>query len=789
MEPLRPGQLKWECPMTALGFETTGDLRPTGEIVGQDRAVRAIRLGLEIPSVGYNMFVTGVSGTGRETTVKRILDSIDMETDDLRDIAFVRNMEDPRKPMALVFPAGGAERFVERLGECVHLLRSNIPAVLKSEKADHERRILQGTYQEQKKELMAGVRKEAEEKGFTIVNVPVSPTEFRPDVLPVMEGEAVTFEKLEELRDEGKLTDEDLERYERLHDELFAKLTAAYRKARDLDNEAGSRLEKLHRRLVRPTVEGILAGLGETGGEKVSAWADSILELILENLGDFAETEEGNDPFVLLAPNVILDNSERKRRPVVIEEFPDPVSLFGNIDRVVVENRPYTDHTMIRAGAIHRADGGYLIMNAMDVVRQPALWQQLIQTLRNGTSVIRSHDPLGIYPVDLHPEPISTRVKVILIGSSRLYSLLASHEPEFGLLFRIRAAFDDSMEKTEENIASFASVLAAIIESEGLPPLSAGAVAAIAEESVRVAGRKDGLSIEFNRVSDYMRQACFWAREEGAEVVGPEHVAKAVEEKVYRLDLGESYARKRILDGTLKVDTDGERVGQVNGLAVYSTVDYAFGLPARITARVTAGREGLINVEREAELSGTTHTKGMLIIAGFLRGRFASDYPLSLSASIVFEQSYGGVDGDSASSTELYALLSALADVPVRQGLAVTGSVNQHGEVQAIGGVNQKIEGFFKVCRERGLTGEQGVLIPKSNVEDLQLRDYVIEAVRNGSFSIYPVETVEQGIQLLTGLPAGSRMPDGSYGADSIYGRVDRRLRQMAETLRSFSVR
>ncbi len=786
---LKPEDLKWKCPKKALGLKTTDDLKPTGDIVGQDRAVKAIKLGLEISSIGYNMFVTGVSGTGRETTVKRILDRIDRTTNDLRDIVFVRNMEQPRNPVALTFPAGDGRRFVEALEECVQLLKSNIPTVLNSEKADMETRVIREAYQERKQELMSLVKKEAEEAGFTIVNVPVAPGEFRPDVLPVIDEEPVTFDTLEKMKDEGKLSAEDIKKYVKLHEELFKKLTTAFRQTRDMELEIQARLAKMYQRLVKPTISGIISNLIEIGDNKADRWSESIVELILENLNDFANSTDSKDPYVLFTPNLILDNAGKTKRPIVIEQFPDSNSLFGSIDRIIVDGKPYSDHMMIRPGAIHKADGGYLIMNALDLVRQPELWQKLIQTLRNGTTVIRNQDPLGLYPVNLHPEPIETKVKIILIGTSKLYSLLALYEPEFGLLFRIRAAFDFTMEVTKENIHDFANVIAGIVQSENLAPLDASAVAAVAEESVRMAGRNDRISIEFNKVTDYLRQACYFAKQDGADTVSSKHVKKTIHEKIHRLNLGQTYATRRILDNVIMIDTEGKKIGQVNGLAVYQGVDYAFGLPARITTRVSAGRKGLINVERESELSGTTHTKGVLIISGFIQGKFAREYPLSLSASIVFEQSYGGVDGDSASSTELYVLLSALSDIPIRQDLAVTGSVNQFGEIQAIGGVNEKIEGFFRVCSEKGLTGTQGVMIPVANIEDLQLRDNVIDAVRKGVFHIYPIETIEEGIEHLTGMEAGSLLPDGTYPADTIYGKVDRRLRQMAETLKAFGYR
>jgi lon-related putative ATP-dependent protease len=787
LDPLGPGGLRWRCPEDTFDFETTSDVSPSTRIVGQSRAEKAVKLGLEISSIGYNMFVTGVSGTGRETTVKRILDQIDTTTDDLEDICFVYGFKDPSRPEALFFPSGDGSKFSENLEECVELLKSNIPTVIGSEKTSIEKRTIVDRFREQKEEMTASIEKEAVDSGFAVVNIPVSPEQFRPDVLPVIDGQPVTFDQLKALTGENKISEQDMKKYREVHDQLFAMLTDVYRRTRTLELEVQHEIVQLYRSLLRPTVLGILERLKETGGESARQYALDMAETILQNLETFAEWSEDADPYYLFTANLIVDNSESTTRPIIIEQFPDVISLFGNIDRILVDNKPYADHTMIRAGSILRANGGYLILNGMDLIQQPGLWQQLTQTLRNQTVVIRSHDPMRLFPVELQPEPIDIDVKVILIGPSWLYELMAANDPEFGLLFRIRADFDDRMEITKEHIQDFSRVIALIMQQEKLLPLDRSAMAAVAEQAVRLTGQQDRISTKFNLVADYVRQAVYWARQDGKDVVKAEHVKKAIWEKRYRLSLGEDYAISGILTGQVMIDTEGEEVGQVNGLAVYQGVDYGFGLPARITARVSAGREGIINIEREAELSGPLHTKGVMVISGFLRGKFAADYPLCLSASICFEQSYGGVDGDSASSTELYALLSALSGLPIRQDIAITGSVNQLGHIQTIGGVNQKIEGFFRICSERGLTGTQGVLIPSSNKRHLQLDYDVIKAVEDGIFGIYPASLIEEGIELLTGVPAGERLPDGSYPADTVYGRVDRKLEEMADTLRAFS--
>lgn len=787
---VEPDRLRWKCPEEAFDFQKSSELKPTRKIVGQDRAVRAVKLGLEIPSSGYNMFVTGVSGSGRETTVKRILDQIDTTCSDLTDICYVYNFDDSARPKVLVFPAGEGRRFKEGVEECVELLKKNIPVVLKSENTAAEKAALLEAFTEQKKAAMEKVEKEAIDAGFAVVSIPVGPGQSRPDVLPVIDGKPHTYEQLQQLAAEGKLSAEKLAEYRKAHTKLFKLLASAIRHAQTIEIQAQTEIERFYKRILKPTVAGILQRLAGLGGDDVTEYVARMSKTILTNIKAFAAESEDADPYVIFQVNLLVDNSDTVKRPVVVEQFPDTVRLFGNVDHVIVENRPYSDHTMIRAGSILRANGGYLIINAMDVVRHPGLWQTLIQTIRNRTVVTRPNDITRAFmPVELQPEPIEIEVKVILIGPRWLYTLLAAQDPDFGYLFRIRADFDDRMELSRENLDDFAGVIAFICQSESVLPLDRKAMAAIAELAVRITGRNDRISLKFNMVADYVRQASYWASQTGRDIVTEEDVLTAINEKEHRLNLAEEYALAGILENQVMVDTEGSAVGQLNGLAVYSGVDHSFGLPSRITATVSPGVEGIVNVEREAEMSGSIHTKGVFVITGFLRDRFASDYPLSLSAGIVFEQSYGGVDGDSASSTELYALLSALSGIPLRQDIAVTGSVNQYGIVQPIGGVNHKIEGFFKICRKRGLTGTQGVMIPESNLIHLQLNRDVIEAVGEGKFHIYTVKTISEGIELLTGVEAGGRNSHGGYAVDTVFGLADARLRKMAETVRDFGGR
>ncbi len=787
-EPLAPERLKWRCPEEAVGYERTDRAETSDRIVGQERAVRAVRLGLEIQATGYNMFVTGVSGTGRESTVKRILESLDLTAEGLKDILYVHNFEDPQRPVVITLPADEGESFVESLGQCVELLKRNIPAVMSGERINMERKKIHSDTAALQQGHIEAFSKEASARGFSLVSIPTEPGQFRPDVLPVVENQAIGFEKLEELVNEGRITAEERDRLLADHDLLFNRLIEVMRRNQKLEAKAAGEDRELVRRLLRPTVEGILSRLKEIGDPKVAAYADSLCATILDNLEVFLNPQQDEDPFYLFTANMLVDNSRRLGRPVVVEQFPDQVSLFGSIDRLTVDNKPYSDFTMIRPGALLRANGGYIIMDAMDILRQPGLWPALMQTLRNKTLVIRQHDPLNLFPIDLQPEPVEIDVKVILLGSDHLYQMLGMSEPEFEHLFRIRADFDDEMDLEPASIKDFAGVVAFIARNEKLTPLSAGAVAALAEQAVRMASRRDRLSTQFNSIADYARQAAYWAGCESSPLVEAGHVRKAILEKRARLSMRQEYALNSIDRGEILIDTSGSRVGLVNGLVVLGGVDYTFGLPMRVTARVSAGREGLIDIEREADLSGAIHTKGVLIITGFLRGRFARDFPLSLSASICIEQSYGGVEGDSASCAELYALLSALSEIPLRQDLAVTGSVNQYGEVQPIGGVNYKVEGFYNVCRRRGLTGTQGVLIPASNVDSLQLDDDVVEAVERGMFHVYPISTVDEGIELLTGVPAGvPDSPGGPFPDGSVNGRAEAALRRMAEILRNFS--
>jgi len=569
--------------------------------------------------------------------------------------------------------------------------------------------------------------------------------------------------------------------------------------ARELSRE----LEELEREAVRSIVDGIIDEIKEQFKiPKVHEYLDDVRKHILNNLHIFKATaeqvksvpfspeqKEEVDPFLPYRVNVILDNSEQEGVPVIIETTPTFSNIFGTIEKVY-DSRGFwrTDFTKIKAGSILKADGGYLVLNARDALSEPGVWKALKRTLMYRKLEIQPMDVFfQISSISLKPEPIEINTKIIMLGDPELYHLLYEYDEDFQKIFKIKADFDFEMDLNDEAIIQYAKFIRKICRDENLRPFEREAIGKVVEFAVRQAGRRDKITTRFSTIADLIREADYWARVDGSNQVKPSHVQKAIQESFERRKMIEDKIKEMISKGVILVDVTGERVGQVNGLTIYEIGDYRFGRPVRITASVSMGRAGIINIERESNLSGRIHDKGVLILAGYLREKYAQDKPLTLSASICFEQSYSGIDGDSASSTELYALLSALSGLPIKQGIAVTGSVNQKGDIQPIGGVNEKIEGFFDVCKAKGLTGEQGVIIPKKNVDDLMLRDDVVEAVKKGLFHIYPVETIDEGIEILTGVKAGKRLKDGKFEPGTVNYLVDKRLREISKGLKKFT--
>lgn len=789
-------KLRWQCKPDFLGFETTDDIRLTTDIIGQRRAVNALRLGLDIDSFGYNIFITGLVGTGRKTAIKQLIKEPERAKRIPDDKLYVNNFKKPDIPILLRLPAGKGRKFKQDMDELIDYLKRTIPAVFESEEYEKRKKRVVEDFKSKQNELVKEFEKEAAEKGFTIIQLQIGVV-AKPGIVPVIDGKPVTFEQLNMLVEQGKLSREKLESLEKSHSELTSKMEMVFKEMRNLEKAVREKVKELDHEVIKPLVEHrIVEILSKYENHKLRSYLESVQDHILENLDKFREKPEKGkilspikpDPFLEYRVNLLVDNYGAKRAPVIFETSPTYRNLFGTVERVVdVTGHWRTDFTKIKAGSFLQADGGYLILEAMDTLIEPRVWLGLKRTLRNRKVEIQSYDPFYLLAGSaLKPEPIECDVKVIMVGDAFLYHLLYEHDEDFKKIFKVRADFDSVMGVNKKAIMWYCNFIKKIVSQEKLKTFRKGAIGRVVEYGMRLAGTKKKLSTQFNTVADLLREASYWAEKERAKRVEERHVQKALEEKIDRSRQIEEKIQELIKDGTIMIDTRGKVIGQVNGLSVLDTGEYSFGKPSRITAKASVGSSGIIDIEREAELSGRIHSKGILILAGYLRGKYAQDKPLAMSASICFEQSYTGVEGDSASSAEVYALLSALSGLPLRQDIAVTGSVNQKGEIQPIGGVNQKVEGFFDVCRLKGLTGNEGVIIPYKNVNDLMLKKEVVEAVKKGKFHIYAIRTIEEGIEILTGIKAGKRTKNGGYEPGTVNYLVDSKLREFARKWQSY---
>src|SRR5277367_1374171 len=803
---LTPDNLRWHCDPARIPFETTAEVEPTVNDMGQDRALRALRMGVELRASGYNLFVCGLSWTSRGGMIVRMIEGLHPQSEPAPDRAYVNNFKNADRPRLLTLPRGQANAFKKEVVSGIDFLRRRIPQVFEGEPFQRQKTRIVERFTQREKELMDDFTRRIAREQFALGRMQVGAVAL-PEIFPLIEGQMVPIEEIPKLVQEGKLETMTAEELERKYDQFRQEFTVVYRKTLSLSRELASEMSYLEQEAASVLVDGVIEELKEKyPSTPIAEYLEEVRHNILDNLEPFKEREgeedqppsEGGggprveraerDPFRVYAVNVILAHGEKEQCPVVFETIPTYANLFGTIHRSYDTRGGWNSDFMdLRGGSLLRADGGYLVMYALDALTETGVWRTLKRTL--------NHGKLEIQPVDvffpfstaaLKPEPIDVHVKIVLIGDRDMYELLYDFEEDFKKIFKVRVEFDEEMKWSDEVIRQYAGRLRKISDDERLYPFDRTAFAAILEHGVRLAGRRGKITTRFFDLADLARESSYIARHDKATVVTAEHVRKAQESQIDRHNLTETKIREMVEQNLLFIDTTGARVGQVNGLSVLEIGGYAFGKPVRITAAVALGKLGIINVERESNLSGRFHDKGVQIISGYLRRTFAQDKPLSLSASVCFEQSYSGVDGDSASSTEIYAILSALSEIPIKQELSVTGSVNQQGDVQPIGGVNQKIEGFYDVCKLKGLTGTQGVLIPAENVEDLMLRDEVIDAVAKGKFHIYPVATIEQGIEILTGVHAGKRGKSGKFEPGSVFATVDARLRTMADTLRRF---
>ena len=794
-----PDKLAWHCDLSFLPFTCTADMTPLEDFIGQERAMRAIQFGLGVDKPGFNIFVTGLTGTGKTSIIKAFLKKItaeripaDADSPFPEDWCYVYNFNDPDRPQVLKIHRAWGKRLKADMEKLIENLQREAKKMFESDEFARQRQAMIEELQKKQQEMMQALMEEASRNGFTLRMAPsgmaLLPTK---DGKPMQEADYLALSTAEKKKLEDK------------RGEIEEKVEAALREGRKLEREITEKLAAAEIQAGEYLVRIPLAELKEKYGDhpKISTYLDGVRDHILKNLNRFKATDPSSgmvqmappalgepsaDPFLPYRVNVFVDNSETLGPPIIVETNPSYHNLFGVVEKKPTVGGYVTDFTLIKAGSISRANGGYLVLYDRDVLVNAGVWEALQRVIKNRE--LRIEEPAAFFgwapPQGLRPEPIPTDTKVIMIGDPHLYRTLATMDPDFRETFKVKADFDYQIDRSQENIVAFACFISDHCKREKLRHFDPSGVARVIEQCARVVENQDKLSTRFSDVADLLVESDYWAGKENAALVSAKHVERAIVEKRFRLDLIEKRLQELIADGIVLVDVDGSVLGQVNGLAVYQMGDFSFGKPSRITAKTFMGRGGIVNIERESKLSGKTHDKGVLILSGYLGAQYAQERPLSLSASICFEQSYDGVDGDSASSTELYAILSSLSEVPIQQGIAVTGSVNQNGEIQAIGGINQKIEGFYDVCRLKGITGNQGVLIPKSNLRNLMLRPDVVQAVKDGKFHICAVNNIDEGIEVLTGVPAGERDPDGHYPEGSINNRVEKKLRRFSEQLR-----
>ncbi|WP_041274529.1 Lon protease family protein [Desulforamulus reducens] len=784
---LNSSRLRRRCQTDELGFcSTSADVPPLKDFIGQERAVRAMQFGLSMQAYGYNIFVAGPAGTGKTTYTQTVVHQAAIRGEIPGDYCLLYNFQNPDVPLAVILPPGRGIKFQRDMTHLTGQMKVAINRLFEGKDYIQRKNTI---IQEKQQELDNDVnrlRENAASLGF-VMKVNEQGIAF----LPVKDGKTLSKEQYNELTSEEVFSFE--ERLKVLQDRTEE---IAF-KSKELEKEADRVVRELDQQLILETTVPLVMKLQEKYQEytKIVCYLHDLVKHLTENIGSLANRENQekekvqNDLFTLYCVHLLVNHTDTTGAPVVVETNPNYYNLFGKIEYRSQMGTVNTDFTMIKPGAIHRANGGYLIVQAKDLLTDPNSWETLKKALKNRQVIIENigEQYRSVPTISLRPEPIPLNVKVILIGSQRIYQLLQHADEDFEKLFKVMVDFEVVMPRTPDNLRNYVAFVGSVCRKEGLLHFDKSGLSEIIEYGSRLAANQNKLSTQFNEVVEIILEASAWAQTNGAPLVGAEHVRQAINEKLYRCRRVEERLQELILRDKILVDTDGAVVGQVNGLAVLDVGNYVFGKPSRITAKTYMGQEGLINIERETQMSGSIHSKGVLTLTGYLGGMFAQNKPLCLSASITFEQLYEGVEGDSASSAELYALLSSLSGIPIRQYLAVTGSVNQNGEIQPIGGVTEKIEGFFGVCQARGLTGEQGVIIPVQNIDNLMLNHEVLEAVEKGIFHIYAISQVEEGIELLTGMPAGELQADGSYPKGTIFQLVDDKLKQYAQGISEFA--
>lgn len=786
---LTSDQLYTKCDPKGFDFSTTAELEERLSALGQDRALSAVELGINIKSKGYNLFCLGPEGTGKTSLVKRVLREEAKNRPTPDDWAYVYNFDEPHKPVAISFPAGTATEFAKDVDKLIEELSSSIPTILDSDEYKAGLSIIREKYKQKKEEYIKILQKKAKGKSVSLLHMPVGLV-----VAPVKNGEVLSPEAFDELPEDEKKS---------LIDDLNAMQAEIEDSAQDLpqwEDKQRKETSNLREKFIKNSIKKPVDALRNQykGYKQANEFLKNVQKYIIDNVDEFMPSQESNgteggedalaalfsrmnkpeeDKFAKFKVNVVVKNEPDSGAPIIHLDHPTQGNLVGRVERVQQYGALLTDFTLIKAGALHQANGGFLLIDARKLLLQPFAWDSLKRALASKQIKIEApSDETSFTTISLDPEPIPLDVKVIMTGDAELYEILSERDPDFGDFFKVEADFGVLMDRTHENEIEYAKLIGSLSKKKHLRSLNRQAVAKVIEYSSRLAEDSRKLTAHIASIGDLLREADYWARKSKSNQIGKNHIEQAIDAQIYRSDRIKQAMLEQIDEGTILMDVEGERVGQINGLVVYNFSRNSFGKPARITTQVRIGKGDFMDIEREIELSGPIHTKGVLILQSLIANRFAKYTPLSLSVSIVFEQSYGGVDGDSASSTEYYCLISALTGIPIKQSIAVTGSINQFGEIQPIGGVNEKIEGFFDVCKHHGLTGTQGVIIPRTNVKDLMLREDILNAVDEGKFSVYAIDHVDDGIEILTGVKAGVADKNGKYPRNTVNNRVQKAL-------------
>lgn len=794
-------RLRWHCDCSHFKFKGTEEVTPLQEFIGQDRASSAIDFGLNVDKDGYNIFMIGLTGTGKMSLIQAYLKKIvekrkkEEKNHTIKDWCYVYNFSDPDKPVVLELSKGQGRMLKWQMDELIFRIKAGMSKAFKDKEYLEKKKAIVDEHQNKHRKLVEDLNNEAKKYGFIVQS-----SNMGIITIPVKNGEPLTQEQY------VNLTEPERNDIEKRRTELTKYVNDTVQKSQDLEIEMRKQIKELDRKVGEYTVSKPLKDLMDEykNSPQVLNYLTNAKNYILEHLSIFQQQEPSGaleelnlggkldmkmtaeDPFLAFRVNVFVDNSNTDGPPIIIESNPTYSNVFGRMEKRSFMGAYFTDHTMLKPGAIMSANGGYLVLNARDVLTNPGVWDALKRAIRTKEAQIEDlAEFYGFVAQGLKPNPIPLNVKIIMTGNEWLYQMLSAYEEDFREIFKVKAEFDSEIDKNTKNMQSYAAFISGFCEKEKLKHFDREAVAMVIEYASKLVADQQKLSSRFGEIKDILIEACYWSDKSNSKRVEGSHVEKAINEQIYRSDLISQKINELIVEGTIMIDVKTKVAGQVNGLAVYDLGDFAFGKPSRITARTFMGRGGIVNIEREADMSGRTHNKGVLILSGYLGSKYAQDKPLTLSATLCFEQSYEGVDGDSASSTELYAILSSLSDVPIKQSIAVTGSINQKGEIQPIGGVNQKIEGYFEVCKAMGLNGQQGVMIPYQNVKNLMLKKEIVDAVQKKKFHIWEVKTCDEGIEILTGMPAGKKGKDGCYPHGTINYLVNKKLDKYAEGLKA----